>query len=523
MASDALHRQLYTAELLVNALSTDDERTLFQIHQGPTLTVKQIRDATSQFTQALASLGVTKTTRVGLLSRNRPEVLHVSHALQLLAAIAVPMHPLSGLSDLLHVVQDSQIEILIFDAEFFAGLAEQIGKECPTLKLIAFDKSTLCEDICELAETFQPTALVAPRVEPNDVMRLGYTGGTTGKPKALASVQRSSLAALQIMMSDWEWPNPPHVLACTPMSHTGAALFLPTMMKGGTMLVLSKFEPAEVLQAIQDYRINCMMLVPTMIYTLLDHPRFNEYDLSSLETIFYGASAISPVRLKEAIERIGPVFSQFYGQSEAPMAIAMLRKSEHDINDMQRLASCGRPSPWVDVKLLDTNSEPVPDGEPGEICVRGPLVMDGYSNNQEQTAEALRGGWLHTGDVAIRDTGGFLRIVDRTKDMIITGGFNVYPREIENIISENSAVAQVAVIGVPHEKWGEAVKAFVVLKPGMDVPAEELMTAVATRKGGFQAPKSVEFLEDIPLTAVGKPDKNALRARVTQNTNRQSH
>src|SRR5262249_17722737 len=251
----------------------------------------------------------------------------------------------------------------------------------------------------------------------------------------------------------------------------------------------------------------------TMIYALLDHPRFGEFDLSSLETVFYGASAISPTRLKEAIERIGPKFFQFYGQAECPMVITVMRKSEHDVNDLRRLASCGRPVPWVHVELLDSNNRTVPEGEPGEICVRGPLVMDGYRDNPELTAQAFSGGWLHTGDVAVRDPGGFLRIIDRTKDMIITGGFNVYPREIEDILSEHPAVSQSAVIGVPDPRWGEAIKALVVLRPGSSASAEELIALVAQRKGAFQAPKTLEFVESIPQTAVGKPDKKALRAQ----------
>ena len=172
--------------------------------------------------------------------------------------------------------------------------------------------------------------------------------------------------------------------------------------------------------------------------------------------------------------------------------------------------------PSVRVELLDSNHNPVPDGEPGEICVQGPLVMDGYRNNPELTAETLRGGWLHTGDVAVRDPGGFLRIVDRTKDMIVSGGFNIYPREIEDILGEHPGVSQVAVIGVPHPKWGEAVKALVVARAGESVKVEELVELVAKRKGSFQAPKLVEFIDSIPQTAVGKPDKKVLRAKYGQ-------
>ncbi len=510
---DLLHRPLHVPELLANALSQDADRPMLQLLNGPLLTVGDVRDAASQFVQALQSLGVGKGTRVGLLSANRPEVLHVANAVQLMASIYVPMHPLGGLADHLHVVQDAEIDILIFDVDNYAVRAAQLAQKSPKMRLLAFGSNSITENLSKLAQKFTPQKLIVPLVDSNDVVRLGYSGGTTGKPKALASVHRTALVTLQIMMAEWEWPNPLRFLSCTPLSHAGAAMFLPTLLKGGTMLVLPNFDPIAVMQSIQKYRINCVMLVPTMIYALLDHPRFGEFDLSSLETVFYGASAISPPRLKEAIERIGPVFSQFYGQAEAPMAVTMLRKRDHDINDMRRLASCGRPSPWLHVELLDANNNPVPDGEPGEICVRGPLVMNGYRNNPELTAETFAGGWLHSGDIAVRDAGGFLRIIDRTKDMIVTGGFNVYPREIEDILAEHSAVAQVAVIGVPHEKWGEAVKALIVLRAGQSVDAQELIDLVAQCKGSFQAPKFIEFIESIPQTAVGKPDKKALRAR----------
>ena len=513
MSADDLHRPLYTPDLLVNALRSDPDRPLLHLLDGPTLSVGEVRDATSRFVQALASRGVTKGTRVGLLSSNLPEVLHVSHAVQLLAAVYVPMHPLGGLADHRHVVEDSGVEILVFDAARHAGRAQELVDAAPALRLLALGASPLGPDLCALAQGFTPAPLVAPVVGPHDVMRLGYSGGTTGKPKALASVHRTGVTTLQIMLSDWEWPNPPRVLSCTPLSHAGSAMFLPTLIKGGTMLVLPGFDPVAVMQAIEEHRINCVLLVPTMIYALLDHPRFGEFDLSSLETVFYGASAIAPARLREAIERIGPVFCQFYGQAEAPMAITTLRKCEHDVNDMRRLASCGRPSPWLRGALLGADHRPVPDGEPGEICVRGPLVMDGYRDNPELTAQAFAGGWLHTGDVAVRDPDGFLRIIDRTRDMIVSGGFNVYPREIEDIIAQHPAVSQVAVIGVPHPKWGEAVTALVVLRPGMSATAGELIAPVVAQKGSYQAPKSVEFLDAIPQTAVGKPDKKALRAR----------
>ena len=516
MQQDDLHRPLYIPDVLANVLNQTPERPLLQLSGGPMLTVGDVRDATSQFMQALQSLGVGPESRVATLSSNRPEVLHVAHSIQLLAAISVPMHPMSGVNDHIHVLTDAKVDVLVFDAGRFNERATELAKRVPGLKLIAFGESDIARDLCKLAETFTPKRLVAPRVDGSKIAGMRYSGGTTGKPKALTVTQRMAMTTSQIMMAEFEWPSPPRVLSVSPLSHAGSAMVLPTLLRGGTIMIQPSFDPVAVMQAIQEYRINSMLVVPTMIYALLDHPRFGEFDLSSLETVFYGASAISPARLKEAIQRIGPVFFQFYGQTEAPMCITVLRKAEHDVSDMRRLASCGRPVPWIRVELLDAQGQPVPDGEPGEICVQGPLVMEGYRDNPELTAETLRGGWLHTGDVAVRDPGGYLRIVDRTKDMIVSGGFNIYPREIEDILCEHPAVSQAAVIGVPHPKWGEALKALVVTRPGASAKPEDLTAMVSERKGSFQAPKLIEFIEAMPQTALGKPDKKALRAKYGQ-------
>ena len=251
-----------------------------------------------------------------------------------------------------------------------------------------------------------------------------------------------------------------------------------------------------------------------MVIALLDHPRFGEFDLSSLEVIFYGASAFSAKRLKDAIEKLGPIFFQFYGQAEAPMSVTVMRRAEHDVNDLVRLASCGRPTPFVRVALMDDDMRQVPEGEPGEICVRGPLLMGGLSQHARGDREGGRGrlaAYRRRRDPKGPD--GFLRIVDRKKDMIITGGFNVYAREVEDVLVEQPGVRQAAVIGVPHPKWGETVKAVVVLEPGAMVDADALIASVRDRKGAVQAPKSVDFVDALPLSPLGKPDKKALRER----------
>jgi fatty-acyl-CoA synthase len=355
---------------------------------------------------------------------------------------------------------------------------------------------------------------------PDHMTSITYTGGTTGKPKGVVGLSGSFSAMTQIQLSEWEWPENPNFLMCTPLSHAGAAFFVPIVIKGGTLHVLPKFDPAEVLRTIEEKKINATMLVPTMLYALMDHPDSHTRDLSSLQTVYYGASAINPVRLKEAIGRFGPIFAQYYGQSEAPMVITYLGKQDHVSGDDRRLSSCGRPTAFMRTALLDADGKQVPRGEPGEICVSGPLLCGGYWNLPDETAETFRDGWLRTGDVAREDEDGFWYIVDRTKDMIVTGGFNVFPREVEDVIAEHPMVAQVGVIGTPHEKFGEAVTAIVVLRPDAARDQEsiaamtaEIQDAVKERKGSVQSPKQVIIADSLPVTALGKIDKKTLRAQ----------
>jgi fatty-acyl-CoA synthase len=379
-------------------------------------------------------------------------------------------------------------------------------------------------DLIAEAARYPVRPLTAAELPPDHIGGLTYTGGTTGKPKGVIGTVGSILTMTTVQLAEWEWPEHPRFLMCTPLSHAGAAFFVPTIVKGGEMVVLPKFDPAEVLRVIEERRITATMLVPSMIYALMDHPDSHTRDLSSLETVYYGASAMNPVRLAEAIRRFGPIFAQYYGQSEAPMAITYLAKSDHD---EKRLTSCGRPTLFARVALLDGDGNAVPRGDVGEICVSGPLLAGGYWNLPEATEETFRDGWLHTGDMAREDDDGFLFIVDRVKDMIVTGGFNVFPREVEDVVAEHPAVAQVCVIGTPDEKWGEAVTAVIVLRP--DHPADresvatvtaEIQAAVKDRKGSVQSPKQVIVVDSVPVTALGKPDKKAVRARFWQGADR---
>jgi fatty-acyl-CoA synthase len=236
-------------------------------------------------------------------------------------------------------------------------------------------------------------------------------------------------------------------------------------MRGGTAHMLKGFDPEAVFKTIERERINFTLFVPTMIYVLLDHPALDRTDLSSLELLLYGASAMSPSRLVEGIERIGPVFSQLYGQTEC-YPVSVLRKADHDPKTPELFLSCGFPIAACEVKILNDQDHEVETGEPGEICVRAPHVMAEYWKRPEQTAETLKNGWLHTGDIARADERGYMFILDRKKDMIVSGGFNIFPREVEDVLSQHADVAMVAVVGVPDDKWGEAVTAIVVAREG---------------------------------------------------------
>ncbi|MDG2304566.1 MAG: AMP-binding protein [Candidatus Binatia bacterium] len=500
--------------LIISGLERYDDRPC--LHLGETTaTYAEVRARASQYAQALQSKGLGVGSRVAVISANRPEVLYNIAAMQVTGCCGTALHPMGSLDDHAYVLEDAEVETLIFDPRLFAERAAELAERVPRLKnLLAFGPSQVGEDYAALADSFTPKRLVAPNVGAEDVGSIAFTGGTTGRPKGVLATYRGAAAMTMAQMAEWEWPEDCRVLIPTPLSHAGAALFVPTLQRGGALYVMEGFTPDEFFDTIEEHKITATFLVPVMIYYLLDSPRAATADMSSMQTIFYGASPMSPTRLKEGLEKWGHVFFQIYGQAEAPMVLSHMKKADHDPSKPNRLASCGRPSPWVTLALLDNDNEHVAEGEAGEICVRGPLVMKGYHGMPEATAEAFAGDWLHTGDVGRLDEDGFLHIVDRKKDMIVSGGFNVFPKEVEDVISAHPDVAQVAVIGVPDERWGESVKAVVVVRPGAEGSEElagALIAAVKDAKGSVQAPKSVDFRDSIPLSAVGKPDKKALR------------
>ena len=523
MSTDKLHQPPLMPHLLVEGLNRYHDKPCLLLGDK-VASYREVRESTSQMVQALQSKGLGVGSRVAVISANRPEVLSNIAAMQLTGCIGTPLHPLGSLEDHAYVLEAAEIDTLVYDAAVFEAHAAALAQRVPGLKnLLAFGPTQTGEDYLALAAGFEPKPLVAPDVGPDDVSSINFTGGTTGRPKGVMSTHRVTAYMSQIQMAEWEFPDEVRMLMATPLSHAAAAFFIPVLQKGGAFYVMQGFSPDEFFDMVEQHRITCTMLVPVMLYYLLDSPRAATADMSSMETIFYGASAMSPARLRQGIEQWGQVFYQFFGQSEAPMVVANLRRAEHDLEKPQRLSSCGRPTPWVHLAILDAEGKPVAAGEPGEICVRGPLVMKGYKDMPEETAAAFAGGWLHTGDVGRLDAEGFLYVVDRTKDMIVSGGFNVFPREVEDVLASHEAVGQVAVIGVPDEQWGEAVKAVIVLRPGAEQGAElarDLQELVKQKKGSVQSPKSIDFVDAIPVTPVGKPDKKALRAPYWQGRDR---
>ncbi len=477
------------------------------------LTYAQVRDRISQLASALAKLGFGRGNGLMVLAGNMTEPLLVGLAVRTLASWAGALHPLGAVDDQAFILEDCEALGLVFDPSLYRDAAAEIAARVPGLKhVLSVGPCDVGEDLSALADA-EPAGPLRSQAEADDLCSLGYSGGTTGLPKGIMQRHRTVVEMNNLICSGWQLPAEMRFLAATPISHAAVAFVLPTWMQGGTIVLQRGFTAESFFDAVERHRITSTFMVPTMLYVLLDHPRVRTADLSSLETIVYGAAPMSPTRLREALDVFGPVFLQLYGQAEAPACITTLRKQEHDVNRPHLFGSCGRPLPGVEVALLDDDDRPVPVGEPGEICVRGRIVTHGYWKRPELTEELFRSNWLHTGDMATADDEGYLYIVDRKKDMVISGGFNIYPREIEDVLTSHAEVATAVVIGVPDERWGEAVTAFVVARPGATPDPASLIDLVRERKGKVYAPKTLEVVADLPLTGLGKPDRKAVRAR----------
>jgi len=498
--------------MILRALARFPERRAF-VWDGGSLTYRATLDLVGRLQAAMAAAGLAKGQTVALLSANSAETWCAGVAASGLGLVTTWLHPLGALDDHLDVIEDAGASALIVDPGTHAQRGGELAaKAADRLAVVlTMGRADFGRDVVAAAEKIGAAAPV-DLTQPDDYAVINYTGGTTGKSKGAIRRHRSTAAMSVAVAADFEFPDVPRYLAAAPITHVAGTKVVPALLRGGTVHLLKGFEPEKFLATLERERINFTLVVPTMIYVLLDHPRLDKTDLSSLELILYGASPMSPTRLVEALERIGPIFSQLYGQTEC-YPVSVLRKADHDAGRPELFASCGFPIASCSVSLRDDDNNEVAPGEAGEICVRAAHAMEEYWKRPEQTAETFKGGWLHTGDIARADERGYLYIVDRKKDMIVSGGFNIFPREVEDVLSSHPDVAMAAVIGVPHEKWGEAVAALIVAKAGTTPSAEALMQLVKDRKGGPHAPKQVEFVDTLPLTAVGKVDKKVLRAK----------
>ncbi len=477
------------------------------------LSYAELEARCNQTARYLQSLELRPQSGIGLLSGNTADAVVMIIAAQLAGLRLIPLHPMSSEQDQIFVLQDAGAEALVIDTRNYHERGQLLASHGVVKHVLTLGEAPFGIDALASSATMDPTGFPVPG-GPRDICKISYTGGTTGKSKGVVQTHRTSVTMLMQQLSTWEWPRKIRFLAATPLSHAAGSYLLPTLLQGGTMVLMAKFTPEDYLRTVHEQQITCSFLVPSQIYSLLDAPAsVRRIDSRSLERLWYGASPIAPARLTEAINAFGPIFAQIYGQAEAPMTITYLRSDEHDLERPHLMSSCGRVVVGNEVRLLDKHLRDVAPGEVGELCVRGPLLMEGYLNRPDETATTLEGNWLHTGDMARQDEEGFLYLVDRAKDMIVTGGFNVYSSEVESCLAQHPAVASSAVIGTPDPKWGEAVTAVVMLKPECQADAAELMRFVSERKGPHMAPKIVDFATTLPMTAVGKVDKKSLRNR----------
>lgn len=420
-----------------------------------------------------------------------------------------PLHPLGSLDQQRFVINDSQAKLLVVDSEAYAERGERLACAFPRLNVITLSKANFGE---YLENLLVDRPWLDDRQNSGDIAWVSYTGGTTGDPKGVMHTQAGMGATAEIARAAWQFPKQPHFLACSPISHAAGFLVLPVLMLGGRVSLLPKFSPEAVIRCIENEGVNTLFLVPSMIYALLDHPNIGQRDLSNLEHIIYASAPIAPERLRDALHLFGPILHQCYGQTES-IHITCMTREEHNPSVSRRLESAGRATAGMQVSVVDAQGSALPPRELGEICVKGPSLLAGYWQRPEASAEALQSGWLHTGDVGFMDEEGFLFIVDRLKDMIISGGFNIYSRDVERALMEHDCVDFAAVVGLPDRRWGERVHALVVLKASQACSEEELIAFLRQGVGPLLTPKSIEFDTALPLTNLGKVDKKAIKRR----------
>ena len=458
------------------------------------LTFAEFDDLTDRLGHALLARGLQEGDRVAVLMPNGIDGVVAYYALAKAGLVRVPLNARETSHEHAYKIDDSQARGLVYDGDAPAEVEHMITTaELPDL--IGASVSGPCD----------------VRRDQDAPLRLAYTGGTTGKPKAVVLTTRSELAEVANFLVDL-LPNlrPDSVmLHAAPITHGSGAFFLPHLVKGAAQVIVPRFSPAAFLEAAQKHRATSTFMVPTMIAMLLEEPATASADLA-LERLCYGGAPIATTVLQRGIDLLGPVFAQLYGQAEAPLAITCLQPWEHT---PERLASAGKPYTFVEVDVRDREGRSLEIDEVGEVLTRGPHTMDRYWRRPEASAETKEpDGWLHTGDIGRFDADGYLYLLDRRHDVIISGGFNVYPREVEDALLAHPAVVEAAVVGLPDAKWGERVTAAVVLRTPAD--PEQIRDFCAGRLAGFKRPKTVEIWPDLPTSPVGKSLRREVRDRM---------
>ena len=467
---------------------------------------------------ALNRSGVQPGDKVAILSANDPTAFTCVFGISRAGAVWCPVNPRNEAAENRDLLDLFDCRCLIYQSSFQA-LVDRIKPDLPTLTtLVCLDGPA--DGAASFEEWIDESSTAdAEFAAIDDVAMLVGTGGTTGKPKGVMLTGRNIETMSALTLMGYPFEGRPVYLALAPLTHAAGVLCFPILALGGQVVIMPKPDLPQFLSLVEQKRVTHTFLPPTLIYMLLEHPALATTNLESLQCFWYGAAPMSPTRLEEALGRFGPVMAQLFGQSEAPMMISMLPPKDHFNPDgtvaRARLASAGRPAPLVTVAIMDANGNLLPSGERGEVVVRSSLVMAGYYKNPEATTEAAKFGWHHTGDIGYLDADNFLFIVDRAKDMIITGGFNVYSVEVEQALLEHPDIQDCGVIGLPDDKWGERVVAVVQPHAGRTVDEHEVIAFVKARIGSVKAPKAVLIWPDLPRSKVGKVLKNEIKGQLT--------
>ncbi len=480
---------------------------------GRQWTYAEIADVADRVATAILAAGVAPGSRIAIASPNHVYGLAVNYGIVRAGCVWVPLNYRMGAAALRETLADIPVEGVFSHTSLESDLD---GVDAGTLGVVLLDAPGRTRPA--LDDWLPATSSGAfPDRDAEDPAAVLLTSGTTGKPKGIVVPHRAFLAMLRDFDALFDYPEPPRHLVVAPITHAAGIYAAALNRHGGTHVLMDQADPGAILRAIEEHRITTVFLPPTLIYLMLAHPEARRHDYSSLRSLLYGAAPMSGDKVREAWDLFGPVMFQGYGQSEALMIASVLTTEDHaaalaDPGLAHRLASAGRTGPSTTLAIMAPDGTLLPDGERGEIVVRGEIVMTGYLDQPEATAEAQAFGWHHTGDVGYRDEDGYLYVVDRKKDMIITGGLNVFPGEIERVLLAHPDVRDAAVVGIPDDKWGEAVHAAIELKDGAGTSAEEIVAYCRPLLGGVKTPKTVAFVATLPRNATGKILKREVRA-----------